>query len=114
MTPSLVCASCGRGEHVSRITAQEQPLCARCAQLFRLRPVDLRVYRQCRPAGPVPCFTRVQEPAEVVPFPARHQRQAVSTEQAERDRHETPGAAPPALAVSLPGAGQEDQRGFAS
>jgi hypothetical protein len=78
MTPSLVCASCGSGDHVSGITAQGQFLCARCAHLFRLRPVDLQAYRQCRPAGPVPRFTGAQEPAEVVPFPARQRHQAGS------------------------------------
>ena len=114
MTPLCICASCGSGEHVFRRTEQGDPLCDRCAQRVRLRPVDLQVYRQHRPAGPVPCFTGSQEPGAIVPFSARQQRQAGSTEQAERDRHETPGAAPPALAVSLPGAGQEDQRGFAS
>ena len=113
MTPSLVCASCGSGDDVARITTQGQFLCDRCAQRVRLRPVDLQPYRQCRPAGPVPCFTGPQEPGEIVPFPSRQQRQAGSTKQAEWDPHETPGAAPPALAVSLPGTGQEDQRGFA-
>jgi hypothetical protein len=78
MTPSCVCASCGRGDHVSRSTEQGSPLCGRCAPRFRLGPVDLQAYRQHRPAGPVPRFTGPQEPAEVVPFPARHRQQAGS------------------------------------
>ena len=78
MPPSFVCASCGGGDHDDRITEQGHPLCSRCAQRFRLRPVDLQVYRQCRPAGPVPRFTGPQEPAEVVPFPARRRQQAGS------------------------------------
>jgi hypothetical protein len=78
MTPSLVCASCGSGDHVSRSTERGHPLCGRCAQRFRRRPVDLQAYRQCRPAGPVPCFTGAQEPAEVVPFPPRPRQQAGS------------------------------------
>jgi hypothetical protein len=79
MLPSLVCASCGSGDHVARITAQGQPLCDRCAQRFRLSPVDLQAYRLHRPAGPVPRFTGPQEPAEVVPFPPRQRQQAGST-----------------------------------
>jgi hypothetical protein len=78
MTPLFVCASCGSGEHVSRRTAQGHPLCGRCAPRVCLRPVDLQVYRQHWPAGPVPRFTGAQEPAEVVPFPARHRQQAGS------------------------------------
>jgi hypothetical protein len=78
MTPLFVCASCGSGDHVSRSTAQRHPLCGRCAPRVRRRPVDLQAYRQCRPAGPVPCFTGAQEPAEVVPFPARQLHQAGS------------------------------------
>ena len=78
MTPSSVCASCGNGDHDDRTTEQGHPLCSRCAQRFRLRPVDLQVYRQRRLAGLVPCFTGPQEPAEVVPFPARQRHQAGS------------------------------------
>ena len=78
MTPSCVCASCGRGDHVSRSTAQGHLLCARCAPRVRLRPVDLQAYRQHRPAGSLPRFTGRQEPAEVIRFPPRHRQQAGS------------------------------------
>jgi hypothetical protein len=78
MTPSCVCASCGRGDHVSRRTARGHPLCGKCAQRVRLRPVDLQAYRQHRPAGPVPRFTGPQEPAEVIRFPPRQRQQAES------------------------------------
>ena len=79
MTPSLVCASSGSGDYVALVTEPGQPLCGRCAARFRLRPVDLQVFRQHRPAGPVPRFTGPQEPAEIVPFPPRQRRQAGST-----------------------------------
>ena len=78
MTPSCVCASCGSGDHVYRVTEQGYPVCGRCAQRCRLKPVDLQAYRQHRPAGSVPRFTGLQEPAEIVPFPPRQRHQAGS------------------------------------
>jgi hypothetical protein len=76
MTPSSVCASCGSGDRAYLITELGCPLCGTCEQRFRPRLVDLQAYRRRRPAGPVPCFTGPQEPAEVLPFPSRQRHQA--------------------------------------
>ena len=71
MTPASVCASCGRGTQGDLKPADGSLLCGSCAQRLQLSLVDLMLYRRQRPAGPVPCFTGPQGPAEVLRFTAR-------------------------------------------
>jgi DNA-directed RNA polymerase subunit RPC12/RpoP len=76
VTTSSVCASCGRGDQSDFMHADRPQRCEFCGQRLRLRLVDLTLYRRQRTAGPVPCFTGPQEPAEVLPFTARERHQA--------------------------------------
>ena len=76
MTPAPVCASCGRGDRAYLRNEHGSLGCVTCARHHRSWRVDLALYRRHRPAGPVPCFTGPQEPAEVLLFSPRERHEA--------------------------------------
>jgi hypothetical protein len=75
MTTASPGAACNTGDPSVPVPEQEGVVGERRQQRPQLRPVDLTRYRRQRPAGPVPCFTGPQAPAEVLLFRSKTPQQ---------------------------------------